>query len=143
VTKSGDLHLFKADERRAAEYAALVRRAADGDAAAMEDLLVRAQEGGVPFQLSRVWSHRGCGRRDAGRAASHVPACPPDSAAGGVSLGIRLRAALNASPSRLRVLVFLRDMAGLSNREVARVMRISEANAKTRLHRAPDVAQGT
>jgi len=196
VTKSGDLHLLKEDDRRAAEYAALVRRAAGGDAGAMEDLLVRAQE--VAFRFSflacghtedaedvmqdallrtyrhvrrirqpeafRAWLYRtvrnACwmkrrrrvdepkhhlsletdgaagGDRD-GRALDVADrAMMPDEVAINRWLGVRLRGALNALPSRLRVLVFLRDMEGLSTRDVAQVMRISESNVKTRLHRA-------
>lgn len=48
----------------------------------------------------------------------------------------RLRRALAALPASYRVVVFLREMEGLSTREVARVLGLSEANVKTRLHRA-------
>ncbi len=48
----------------------------------------------------------------------------------------RLRAALAALPAPYRLVVFLREMEGLSTKEVATVMGISEANVKTRLHRA-------
>jgi RNA polymerase sigma-70 factor (ECF subfamily) len=48
----------------------------------------------------------------------------------------RLRRALGALPASYRVVVFLREMEGLSTREVARVLGLSEANVKTRLHRA-------
>jgi RNA polymerase sigma-70 factor (ECF subfamily) len=196
VTKSGDLHLLKDDDRRAAEYAALVRRAADGDAGAMEDLLIRAQE--VAFRFSflacghtedaedvmqdallrtyrhvgrirqpeafRAWLYRtvrnAClmkRRRRIGEPARHVSldsgeitggdgdsttidvadrAKMPDQVAINRWLGARLRTALSALPPELRVLVFLRDMESLSTREVAQVLRISEPNVKTRLHRA-------
>jgi RNA polymerase sigma-70 factor, ECF subfamily len=196
VTKSADLHLLKEDDRRAADYAALVRRAADGDAGAMEALLVRAQE--VAFRFSflacghtedaedvmqdallrtyrhvgrirqpeafRAWLYRtvrnACWmkrRRRVGEPRRHLSfetdgaadsdrdmrtldvadrAMRPDEVAINKWLGVRLRAALNALPSPLRVLVFLRDMEGLSTREVAQVMHISEPNVKTRLHRA-------
>jgi RNA polymerase sigma-70 factor (ECF subfamily) len=63
-------------------------------------------------------------------------AMQPDEVAINTWLGVRLRAALNALPPTLRVIVFLREMEGLSTREVAGVMRLSEANVKTRLHRA-------
>ena len=39
-------------------------------------------------------------------------------------------------PGPYRAIVFLREMEGLSTREVAKVMGISEDNVKTRLHRA-------
>jgi RNA polymerase sigma-70 factor (ECF subfamily) len=48
----------------------------------------------------------------------------------------RLRRALGALPAGHRVVVFLREMEGLSTREVARILGLSEANVKTRLHRA-------
>ncbi len=63
-------------------------------------------------------------------------AMQPDEAAINRWLGRRLRSALNTLPPVYRVIVFLREMEGLSTREVAKVMGISEANVKTRLHRA-------
>lgn len=60
----------------------------------------------------------------------------PDEAVMNSWLGSRLRSALGSLPPGLRMVVFLREMEGLSTREVAQVMRISEANVKTRLHRA-------
>lgn len=48
----------------------------------------------------------------------------------------RLRAALAALPPTYRVIVVMREIEGLSTREVARVTGFSEANVKTRLHRA-------
>jgi len=48
----------------------------------------------------------------------------------------RLRRALRALPRPYRLVVFLREMEGLSTREVAGVLGVSEANVKTRLHRA-------
>jgi RNA polymerase sigma-70 factor (ECF subfamily) len=39
-------------------------------------------------------------------------------------------------PRPYRVVVFLREMEGLSTREVAEILGVSEANVKTRLHRA-------
>jgi RNA polymerase sigma-70 factor (ECF subfamily) len=60
----------------------------------------------------------------------------PDEAAINSWLGGRLRAALATLPPLSRVIVFLREMEGLSTREVASVLRISEDNVKTRLHRA-------
>jgi RNA polymerase sigma-70 factor (ECF subfamily) len=60
----------------------------------------------------------------------------PDEAAINSWLGGRLRAALATLPPLSRVIVFLREMEGLSTREVASVLRISEDTVKTRLHRA-------
>jgi len=63
-------------------------------------------------------------------------AMKPDEVAINTWLGTRLRAAMTALPPSQRVIVFLREMEGLSTREVARVMDISESNVKTQLHRA-------
>jgi RNA polymerase sigma-70 factor (ECF subfamily) len=48
----------------------------------------------------------------------------------------RVRLALGGLPASYREAVFLRDFEGLSTREVARVLGITEANVKVRLHRA-------
>jgi RNA polymerase sigma-70 factor (ECF subfamily) len=47
-----------------------------------------------------------------------------------------LRKALHALPPNYRSVVFLREMEGLSTREVAHVLNISEPTVKMRLHRA-------
>ncbi len=60
----------------------------------------------------------------------------PDEIAVDNWVGARLRRALETLPARYRMIVVLREMEGLSTREVARVAGISEANVKTRLHRA-------
>jgi RNA polymerase sigma-70 factor (ECF subfamily) len=51
-------------------------------------------------------------------------------------IGGRLRRALAALPPSYRVIVVLREVEGLSTREVAAITGISEANVKARLHRA-------
>jgi RNA polymerase sigma-70 factor (ECF subfamily) len=48
----------------------------------------------------------------------------------------RLRAALHELPPSHRAIVVLREIEGLTTREVATITGISEANVKTRLHRA-------
>jgi RNA polymerase sigma-70 factor (ECF subfamily) len=48
----------------------------------------------------------------------------------------RLRAALKQLPPSYRMLVVMREMEGLSTKEVATITGLSEANVKTRLHRA-------
>jgi RNA polymerase sigma-70 factor (ECF subfamily) len=60
----------------------------------------------------------------------------PEDLAANNRLKRRLRKALRALPAPFRLIVFLREMEGLSTREVAEVVGISEANVKTRLHRA-------
>jgi RNA polymerase sigma-70 factor (ECF subfamily) len=52
------------------------------------------------------------------------------------SIDSRLRQALAALPPAYRMIVVLREVEGLSTREVSVVSGISEANVKTRLHRA-------
>ncbi|MCC7009777.1 MAG: sigma-70 family RNA polymerase sigma factor [Acidobacteria bacterium] len=48
----------------------------------------------------------------------------------------RLRTALETLPPAYRIIVVLREMEGLSTREVATITGYSEANVKQRLHRA-------
>jgi RNA polymerase sigma-70 factor (ECF subfamily) len=48
----------------------------------------------------------------------------------------KLNRALRALAPSHRAVVFLREMEGLSTREVAHVLGVTEANVKTRLHRA-------
>jgi RNA polymerase sigma-70 factor (ECF subfamily) len=83
----------------------------------------------------------GAGGPDGDRAA----APPVDVADAGRSpadlavnawLGRRLRGALARLAPVDRMIVLLREMEGLSTREVADITRMSEANVKTRLHRA-------
>ena len=52
------------------------------------------------------------------------------------SSGVRVRQALQKLPSSSRAIVVMREMEGLSTREVATITGLSEANVKTRLHRA-------
>lgn len=60
----------------------------------------------------------------------------PEFLAQNDAVGARLRRALDALPERLRSVVVLRDLHGLSHREIAERLDISEAAAKVRLHRA-------
>ena len=99
-------------------------------------LMKRRRRAGEPQHL--VSLEQGDERED-GRGAAvdvedHAPG--PDEIAINAWLGDRLRAALKALPPAYRVIVVLREMEGLSTREVAVVTGISEANVKTRLHRA-------
>ena len=69
------------------------------------------------------------------------PGRNPEQLAANAGLRRRLRKALRALPGPYRAIVFLRELDGLSTREVARVREISEDNVKTRLHRARDLLQ--
>ena len=51
-------------------------------------------------------------------------------------LDARLRDALTKLPPEYRMIVVMREMEGLSTREVAAITGYSETNVKTRLHRA-------
>jgi RNA polymerase sigma-70 factor (ECF subfamily) len=184
-------------EERAAtpdDYTLLVRSAAAGDPAALDRLLMRAQEVAWRFSTSvcghaddaedamqealiktyryvgrirepeafRPWLYRtvrnAClmgRRRKVGEPARlqsldevlpgadgrQRPDLPhpgknPEQLADNAKLRRRLRKALGALPAPYRAIVFLREMEGLSTREVAHVLRISEDNVKARLHRA-------
>jgi RNA polymerase sigma-70 factor, ECF subfamily len=176
------------------EYTDLVRSAATGDAAALDRLLMRAQEVAWRFSTSvcghaddaedamqealiktyryvgrirepgafRPWLYRtvrnAClmGRRKKvgeparlqsldevlpgpdgpGRPDVPDPGKSPEQLADNAGLRRRLRKALRTLPGPYRAIVFLREMEGLSTREVAKVMGMSEDNVKTRLHRA-------
>jgi RNA polymerase sigma-70 factor (ECF subfamily) len=175
------------------DYAPLVRAAAAGDEAAMDQLLRRAQEVARRFSLAvcgdaddaedalqeallrtyrstrqirdasafRPWLYRivrnAClvSRRKRAHEPSHLesldapvdsrhpaaidaahPGRDPEQLAEAARLRARLRKALGALPRSYRIVLFLRDMEGLSTREVAQVVGISENNVKTRLRRA-------
>jgi RNA polymerase sigma-70 factor (ECF subfamily) len=64
------------------------------------------------------------------------PGKDPEQLADNATLRRQLRRALRALPGPYREVVFLRELEGLSTQEVAHVTGISEANVKTRLHRA-------
>ena len=196
MTKSQKSHLSEGGRERSggSRYGALVRRAAAGDRAALEALLLESQDVAYRFSLLvcgqpddaedvmqeallktyryagrmhapdafRTWLYRtvrnAClmkRRRRVDEPAKMLsldelmPTADgerrieiPDSAPGpheqtlNRALARRLRAALARLPASYRMLVFLRDMAGLSTRETSKVLGISEANVKTRLHRA-------
>ena len=191
MTESANLHPSNSDTARA-HYAGLVRRAAAGDADAMEQLLMKAQEAAYRFSLIvcghpedaedvmqealiktfrhvgdieepeafRTWLYRtvrnAClmkRRRRVHEPASHVPLDGVGPAGGAALevpdagrpadqqlidswLGSRLRRALATLDAPLRAIVVLREIEGLPTREVAQILKLSEANVKTRLHRA-------
>lgn len=176
------------------EYAGLLTAAAAGDRAAMERLLVRAQEAAYRFSLLvcghpqdaedvmqdallktyqhvgqisepaafRTWLYttvrNAClmkRRRRAGEPSGFVsvehgietaggtvpvdvpdPSRPVDQRLIDGWIDHRLHEALKRVPPSYRMVLVMREMEGLSTREVAAVAGISEANVKTRLHRA-------
>jgi RNA polymerase sigma-70 factor, ECF subfamily len=76
------------------------------------------------------------GRDGSTRLDATDPGKNPEQLADNAGLRRRLRRAMRTLPGPYRAIVFLREMEGLSTREVAKVMGISEDNVKTRLHRA-------
>jgi RNA polymerase sigma-70 factor (ECF subfamily) len=201
VTKRPVAHLFSrpstADE--SARYEQLVRGAVSGDRAAMERLLMRAQEVAFRFSLLvcghpqdaedvmqdallktyehvariehpeafRTWLFRtvrnAClmkrrrkvdepahvesidageapAAQDGGRHTSRIDiadaAKGPGDLAVNAWLGKRLRHALGQIAPADRMIVLMREMEGLSTREVSEITGFSEANVKQRLHRA-------
>lgn len=69
------------------------------------------------------------------------PGKNPEQLAANSRLKGRLQQAMRGLPPSQRAIVFLREMQGLSTREVAHVMGISEDNVKTRLSRARKALQ--
>lgn len=201
VTKRPTAHLSSkaapADE--SARYERLVREAASGDRAAMERLLMRAQEVAFRFSLLvcgdphdaedvmqdallktyehvgriehpeafRTWLFRTVRNaclmkrrrkvdepahmesidageaqavQDGGGRASHVDVADDAKGPGDLAvnawLGKRLRHALGQIAPADRMIVLMREMEGLSTREVSEITGLSEANVKQRLHRA-------
>jgi RNA polymerase sigma-70 factor, ECF subfamily len=96
----------------------------------------RRRHVGEPSHLTSI--EEGATDRDGEARAVEVEghARPADQLLIDAWLNGRLRQALNALPPSYRMIVVLREMEKLSTREVAKVAGISEANVKTRLHRA-------
>jgi RNA polymerase sigma-70 factor (ECF subfamily) len=194
ATKRHPLQAERSEDGGRDKYAELVRSAAMGDTAALDQLLMQAQEVAWRFSTSvcghaddaedamqealiktyryvgrirdprafKPWLYRtvrnAClmGRRKRAdeptrlRSLDEVvggsghpmridaldPGKNPEQLADNAALRRRLRSALRTLPAPYRAVVFLREMEGLSTREVAKVMGMSEDNVKTRLHRA-------
>lgn len=73
---------------------------------------------------------------DAHVVEPQAPDGAPEERLDAEARGRRLRRALLTLPGPQREVIVLRDLEGLSTREVAGVVGISEANVKQRLHRA-------
>ena len=105
-------------------------------------LMGRRKRAGEPTRLQSLddmaGSHAGPMRIDA-----PDPGKNPEQLMNNAELRRRLRKALRTLPGSYRAVVFLREMEGLSTREVAKVMGMSEDNVKTRLHRARVQLQAT
>jgi RNA polymerase sigma-70 factor (ECF subfamily) len=73
---------------------------------------------------------------DPQRVEPQAPSDAPEERLDAEARRRRLRRALLTLPGPQREVIVLRDLEGLSTREVAGVVHISEANVKQRLHRA-------
>ena len=98
-------------------------------------LMGRRKKAGEPARLQSL-DEVLPGRDGGARPDAPHPGKNPEQLAENARLGRRLRKALRTLPGSYRAIVFLREMEGLSTREVANVMGLSEDNVKTRLHRA-------
>ena len=98
-------------------------------------LMGRRKKIGEPARLESLDEVRR-GPDGPGRPDVPDPGKSPEQLADNAGLRRRLRKALRTLPGPYRAIVFLREMEGLSTREVAKVMGMSEDNVKTRLHRA-------
>ena len=99
-------------------------------------LIGRRRRAHEPERLLSLDEPFGDGEGRQPRVDAVDPGRRPDELAINSALRRRLRVALAALPPPYRLIVFLREVEGLSTREVAGVAGISEANVKTRLHRA-------
>jgi RNA polymerase sigma-70 factor (ECF subfamily) len=98
-------------------------------------LMGRRKKAGEPTRLQSLDDVLP-GRDGRMRPDAPHPGKNPEQLADNAALRGRLRKALRTLPGPYRAVVFLREMEGLSTREVAKVMGMTEDNVKTRLHRA-------
>jgi RNA polymerase sigma-70 factor (ECF subfamily) len=98
-------------------------------------LMGRRKKTGEPARLQSL-DDVTSGHDDRMRPDVRHPGKNPEQLADNAALRRRLREALRTLPGPYRAIVFLREMEGLSTREVAKVMGMTEVNVKTRLHRA-------
>jgi RNA polymerase sigma-70 factor (ECF subfamily) len=98
-------------------------------------LMGRRKKAGEPARLQSLDEvlpgHDGSAQSEAPDSGKN-----PEQLADNAGLRRRLRKALRRLPGPYRAIVFLREIEGLSTREVAKVMGMTESNVKTRLHRA-------
>ncbi len=100
-------------------------------------LMKRRRRVGEPAQL--VSLEQGGASEDGDPLPIDVPdrdARPADQLVMDAWIDNRLRAALLKLPRPYRAMIVMRDIEGLTTKEVSQVIGISEANVKTRLHRA-------
>jgi len=98
-------------------------------------LMGRRKKAGEPARLQSLDEVRPGSEGRTRPDAAH-PGKNPEELVENAALRRRLRKAIRTLPGPYRAIVFLREMEGLSTREVANVMGMTEVNVKTRLHRA-------
>jgi RNA polymerase sigma-70 factor (ECF subfamily) len=158
--KAGDRDAFEELVRRHAErlYAVVLRFVADGDEAqeVTQEAFLRAWRSIARFEgRSRffTWLYR-IGINEAKRRAGRRPPVPlasledepvpeapdwsqaPETRSEQADLRRVLERAIRSLPVEHRATIVLRDVEGLSTREAAEIMDLSEAAFKSRLHRA-------
>ena len=99
-------------------------------------LMKRRRRSGEPARVLSLDAVLPSGDGEGGGRETAEPRRNPEALAVNAALRRRLGHALRALPPDYRAVVFLREMEGLSTKEVARVLKISESNVKMRLHRA-------
>jgi len=98
-------------------------------------LMKRRRRAGEPRSFTSIEEHGEEGGRATVVDVADASRSPDQQLMDGW-LDARLRTALNALPPTFRMVVVMREMEGLSTKEVATITGLSEANVKTRLHRA-------
>ena len=98
-------------------------------------LMGRRKRAGEPARLQSL-DEQVSGPEGVLQTSVASPGRTPEELAANATLRRHIRAAMGRLPASYREIVFLREMEGLSTREVADVMGLSEANVKQRLHRA-------
>jgi RNA polymerase sigma-70 factor (ECF subfamily) len=98
-------------------------------------LMKRRRHVGEPAHLVSLEDHA---ERDRGGPAIEVkdPSRSADQRLIDDWMDARLRSAIHALPASYRMVVVMREIEGLSTKEVATILGVSDANVKTRLHRA-------
>lgn len=159
--RAGDTALFEILMRRHNERIYRTARAITGSEDEAEDVMqetyVRAFRGLPGFRgeasfstwLTRIAVNESLARRRAGRRFASVEQfsideepimtegghSPEDEAARGEMARI-VGAAIDGLPEESRLVIALRDIQGLSTRETAAALDLTETNVKVRLHRA-------
>jgi RNA polymerase sigma-70 factor (ECF subfamily) len=99
-------------------------------------LMKRRRRAGEPSQFMSLEQQTSMDGAVARTTEMADPASGADQKLIDASTDRRVRSALQALPPAYRMIVVMREMEGLSTREVAEVTGYSEANVKTRLRRA-------